>query len=102
VRALALSAEEMATLVDDHASALWRGDEAADSPFYRWLTSCLEPNDTREPIGDPIAVSRLAAGGAGIRWHETATAIVGYVPGVPNARYVVSRFAVPGWLRASN
>src|SRR5438067_1404532 len=98
-RTYPLSAEEMAAIVDDHAAALWRGQEAADGPFYRWLNTCLAAEAAGAPAEAPIAISRLAAGGAGIHWHETATDVVGYVPGIADARYVVSRFSFPHWIR---
>jgi hypothetical protein len=98
----ALSAVEMAHIVDEHVAALWRGEESGDGPFYRWLGSCLRTGDAPEPAGRPAAISRLAAGGTGIRWHETPTAILGFVPGVRDACYVVSRYACPPWFRAKS
>jgi len=99
-RSAPLTAGEMAMLVDEHASALWRGEEAADSPFYLWLSTCLHTAHGQEPPHGPVAISRLAAGGAGIRWYESPTEIVGYVPGVMNAHYVIPRHAFPTWIRA--
>lgn len=101
-RSSALTADEMAQIVDEHAAALWRGHESVDDPFYRWLGSCLRATTEPEPSGRPAAVSTLAAGGAGIRWHETPSAIIGCVPGLRDAQYVIPRYACPPWFHAKS
>lgn len=40
-------------------------------------------------------MSVLAAGGLGIRWFETPSAIIGIVPGHAEGHYLVSRLAIP-------
>lgn len=90
-----LSGSRLAGLVDQHLAALWRGDEAADSPFFAWLASCWR----MEPIGAPVngqrARSVLAAGGLGITWIETNGAILGSIQGHQEGHYRVSAHATP-------
>lgn len=90
-----LSISELATLVDAHAASLWRGEEDSDGDFYEWLLACWTECDEGEPATAPLAISRLAAGGSGIRWYESIFDYFGYVQGDQRHRYVVPKSAAP-------
>jgi hypothetical protein len=89
---------ELASMVDEHSAALWRGDEDIDSDFFRWFASCLCFGTVAEPTGPAVARSVLAAGGFGIRWYETPTEFTGFIPGRSNARYVIPKSEIPSFL----
>ncbi len=90
-----LTAHELASIIDEHAAALWRGDEDIDDLFYGWFASCWTLSQSLEPEDPPSARSVLAAAGIGIRWYESPTELHGYVAGRSGSHYVVSRFATP-------
>jgi hypothetical protein len=90
-----LTPRDLALSVDRHLAALWRGDENIDDDFFRWLTSLWSPTTVPEPTTPPQAVSVLGAGGVGIRWYETRSALVGYVEGRPGGCYRVPTTAAP-------
>lgn len=94
LRAEPLSCRALAHAVDNHVAALWRGEENVDDDFFVWLTSLWSPTAAPEPKGEPAAISALGAGGVGIRWHETGTTFLGYVPGRPGGCYRVPVTAV--------
>ena len=63
-----------------YASALWSGD-AGGRAFGSWLDQFRCDQMPPAPLGAPDAVSPHGGGGRGIRWYETPTADLGYVPG---------------------
>jgi hypothetical protein len=88
-----LTPRDLATAVDQHLAALWRGDESVDDPFFRWLASCWTSNASPEPATPPQAVSILGAGGGGIRWYEMGSEFIGYAEGRPGGCYHVPNAA---------
>jgi hypothetical protein len=95
----ALSIRDLASLVDAHAASLWRGEEEGDCSFYKWLIACWTDCEEAEPESKPLAISRLAAGGNGIRWYDAVFDFIGYVEGDTRHRYVVSKSTMPSPLR---
>lgn len=74
------SACEIAQLYDRAAADLWRGDGDA----MRRIADRLEATwgaGPPEPAAPPAAVSLHGGGGRGIRWYDTATEVLGFVPG---------------------
>lgn len=63
-----------------YAVALWSG-EAIGRSFGAWLDRFRCTEMPPVPPGSPDAVSPHGAGGRGIRWYETSTAVLGYIPG---------------------
>lgn len=88
-----VSAVELAHAYDAYISALWRGD-ANVAPFEAWLSRCWHPGPTSLPTAPPTAISPCGGRGWGIHWHDTATAVLGYVPGAGGC-YLVPLDAVP-------
>jgi hypothetical protein len=87
-----LSGATLAHLVDNHLAALWRGEAAADNPFFTWLSSCWRSEPFQEPPTGASSRSVLAAGGLGIDWFDTPGAIVGVIPGHREGHYRVSPY----------
>lgn len=90
-----LTETQLASLVDQHLAALWRGDEASDNPFFAWLASCWRPEPATEPARGRRARSVLAAGGLGITWIESPSAIMGFIQGHREGHYRVSPYSAP-------
>jgi hypothetical protein len=65
----------------DYVAALWRGDPGGRR-FGIWLCRYWRAALPPAPASAPDAVSPHGGGGRGICWHETADAVLGYVPGV--------------------
>lgn len=88
-----MDAAQFARLYDRYLAALWRGDNVA--AFGAWLDAHWAPAEQPEPATPPAAMSPLGGGGRGIRWYETATGIVGYVPGFARACYRIPATVTP-------
>jgi len=88
-----MTAAQLARAYDRYLAALWRGEDAP--AFAAWLAAHWGPAERPEPATLPLALSRLGAGGRGIRWHEAGPQVIGHVPGQARACYRVPRTAVP-------
>ena len=76
------AAREVADSYLQSISAYWRGEPGLAEVEY-WLTSFGE-NQVRFDGGKTAdAVSPHGAGGRGIRWYETPSAVFGLIPGSP-------------------
>ena len=94
---MSTTARQIARAYDSYISAVWRGDTSETRRFAAWLKGCWGLGGPPEPAAPPAAISALGGAGASIRWHETPSMILGYIPGVLHRCYQVPRDAViPG------
>ncbi len=91
---MSTTARQLAQAYDRYVSAVWRGETDETQRFAAWLKGCWGLGGPDEPSAPPTAISALGGAGASIRWHETPTAILGYIPGVPHRCYQVPRDAI--------
>ncbi len=75
-----LAAIDLARRFDCSVAAGWRGEDGAAN-FTDWLSQ-FRDDALSEPASVPIALSPLGGSGRGIRWYETADAVLGYVRGL--------------------
>jgi len=87
------SAVQIASQYDRCFATLWRGDGTTVNALEAWLKPFWTEEYQPEPAAKPDAVSVFGGSGNGIRWFETATLILGYVPGCLDRCYKVPRSA---------
>ena len=76
-------------------ATLWRGDGTTVDELESWLRLFWTEGCQAEPSERPDAVSVFGGSGKGIRWFETPTLILGFVPGCPDHCYRVPKNATP-------
>ena len=87
-----VTASDLSLAYTRAVSAYWRGESDFLPRFDAWLAGFWDEGG-REPAADPQGVCPHAAGGHGIRWHDSRSAVLGYVPGT-RGRFRVPRSAV--------
>jgi hypothetical protein len=84
-----LTADDLHRVYATYMSAIWRGDPASLT-IETWLTRHWRDHAPIVPSTGPVAVNPHGAGGHGIYWHESASVILGVVPGRTGC-YLVKR-----------
>jgi hypothetical protein len=84
-----LTAQDLARRHDQAVTALWRGDPAPARTLTTWLAGFWHEDASSEPASQPAALSILGGGGAGIRWYDGDSTLLGYVRGVADRCYRV-------------
>lgn len=88
-----MNAAQIARLCDQHLTRVWRDGSGNPALDAGWLEQWWVDDCTPEPSAPPMAVSVLAAGGAGIRWREVDQELVGHVPNRAGGCYRIPRRA---------
>jgi hypothetical protein len=88
-----MNAAQLAAIYDEHLTQIWRNGSGHPALDRGWLEQWWTADCPKEPNSPPDATSILAAGGAGIRWRETDTELLGYVPSRIGGCYRVPKTA---------
>jgi hypothetical protein len=86
-----MNARQIAHIFDKHFTDVWRRGSGNPVLEQGWLEQWWTEDSADEPEGEPVAISVLAAAGAGIRWRETERELIGYVPTRPGGCYRIPR-----------
>jgi hypothetical protein len=87
------TATQIASQYDRCFASLWRGDGTTVGALETWLRRYWTEGCPLEPAERPDAVSVFGGSGKGIRWFETSTLILGFVPGCRDHCYRVPKSA---------
>lgn len=90
-----ITARAIAARYDEDLAARWQCGATTNSSFGSWLESYWRTDAPPEPPIRPAAVSGLGWGSEDetIHWYETATSVLGYVPGYFDRCYQIPRDA---------
>lgn len=76
-----LTARDLSLANCQAVSAYWRGDNEFLPQLEAWLAQFWVGDGPLEPVTDPIALCPHGAKGHGIRWYDSGSHVLGYVPG---------------------